>query len=225
MVDRQIHVAVSENVKKKGLLTRNRQEYLRYLTKKGADFLDAHTEWDIATIRYVKRHKERLKNDYFHRVSSVFSTISFDTRCTKIGATDGKKLLYFDNTYKQPSKRKFDAETRLSLGGNSHYSPDMIFSYTDTDGKPYVLCVEVYNGNKVGRVVGQLEKLFTILDTTKKIEQRIGVDAVPRILVTFDNENLQTKVMERVRVNPAFAVEGVEGLLLFGLDTEVWSDF
>lgn len=85
--------------------------------------------------------------------------------------------------------------------------------------------MEVYNGDKVHYVVSQLEKLFWILDNTRKIENRIGVDAVPRILVTFDNENLFEKVVERISKNRYFLVEGIEELLLFKLDVEAWNDF
>ena len=225
LVDRQVHFGVSENAKKKGFLQRHRQEYLRHLTPEGAKFLDKNTDLDLSNIRYPKRAGKRLKNDYFHRVSTIFTHISFERRVEESGGSDVKVLLYYDNTNKQLTKSKFDAETRLSLGGNKHYSPDMICSYVDANNEPHVFCIEVYNGNKVGRVVGQLEKLFAILDTSKRIEQRIGVDVVPRILVTFDNENLLAKVKERIQDNPVFAVEGIEDLLYFSSDIEIWNSF
>jgi hypothetical protein len=78
MVNRQIHTSVSENAKRKGFLQRTRHEYLRFLTKKGARFLDIHTELDFAKIRFPKRPEKRLKNDYFHRVSTIFINISFN---------------------------------------------------------------------------------------------------------------------------------------------------
>lgn len=80
---------------------------------------------------------------------------------------------------------------------------------------PHVYCLEVYNGNKLGYVTKQLEKLFLILDNTRLIENRIGVDAVPRILVTFDNEALKKKTMEYIQASAVFQVEGIEELVVF----------
>jgi len=54
----------------------------------------------------------------------------------------------------------------------------MICGYTAKNGKRQVFCIEVYNGgenysSKVAYVCRQLESLFKILDTSKKIENRI----------------------------------------------------
>ena len=225
LVDRQIHFGVSENAKRKGFLLRHRQEYLRHLTPEGAKFLNRNTDLEFSQIRHPKRAGKRLKNDYFHRVSTVFTHISFEKRVEENGYSNSKVLLYYDNSNKGNTKGKFDAETRLPLERDKHFTPDMICSYTDANQKPHVLCIEIYNGNKVGRVVIQLEKLFAILDTSTKIEERIEVDTVPRIIVIFDNENLMLKVKERVFSSHFFAVEGIHKLLLFALDTEIWESF
>ena len=74
-------------------------------------------------------------------------------------------------------------------------------------------------------MVSQLEMLFQILDTSKRVEQRVGVDATPCILVTFDNESLFKKVVERIKNNKCFWVEGIEHLMLFNLDMNVWDNF
>jgi len=197
---------------------------LRYLTKKGVSFLESNTDLAFNDIRFPKRPEKRLKNDYFHRVSTVFINISFDKRLEKTGATDRKFLVYYDNK-KESTSRNFDAETRMNLGGKKHFTPDVICGFTDAQGKPKVFCLEVYNGKKIGYVEKQLISLFKILESSKKIEQRIGVDAIPRILVTFDNDSLFQKVLERIKKNPFFRVEGIEQLLFFKLDTNVRKDF
>jgi len=115
LVNRMVHVSVSEQAKKKGLLQRNREEYLWYLTHLGAKFLDAKTDLSLAEIRRPKKPKLELKNDYFHRVSSIFIHISFEKRVQEIGGTDSKMLLYYDQRKKSKLKN-FDAETRLPLG-------------------------------------------------------------------------------------------------------------
>lgn len=70
-----------------------------------------------------------------------------------------------------------------------------------------------------------MEKLFWIIDNTRKLEQRIGIQTVPRILCALDNKALMKKIIEGVRGNPIFHVEGIEELIFFGLDMEVWENF
>jgi len=70
-----------------------------------------------------------------------------------------------------------------------------------------------------------LEKLFWILDNTTLIEDRIGIDAVPCILVTFDNEALMEKTMSHIKESDIFQVEGIENLIHFAIDSAVWKEF
>lgn len=224
LVDRQIHSSVSENAKKKWFLQRTRHEYLWYLTRKWALFLESNTELNFLEIRFPKRPSQRLKNDYFHRVSTIFINISFEKWLEKTGGKESQFLVYYDNR-KQSVKRNFEAETRLELGIKKHYTPDIICGFRDANSYLKIFCLEVYNGDKVGYVEQQLIQLFWILDSTKKIEQRIDMDAVPRILVTFDNEQLYLKVLSRIQQNNRFHVEGIEHLIFFNSDVNVWKKF
>jgi len=214
LVDRQIHSSVSENAKRKGFLQANRSEFLRHLTKKGVNFLASHTELPIEEIRYSKKLSKRLKNDYFHRVSTIFIHISFERRVEESGGSNAKFLVYYDGN-KNSTKAGFDTETRLPLGGDKHFTPDVICSYIDAQEITHVYCIEIYNGNRFGYVTKQLEKLFWILDNTTLIEDRIGGRAVPRILVTFDNEALMQKTVEYIQSAAIFQVEGIEELIVF----------
>ena len=49
--------------------------------------------------------------------------------------------------------------------------------------------------------------------------------AIPRILVTFDNEQLYLKVLSRLQKNNIFNVEGIEELILFNSDVNVRKKF
>lgn len=224
LVGRQIHLAVTENAKRKGFLQRTRQEYLRYLTKQGANFLDGHTELDLPNIRYPKKPKRWLKNDYFHRVSTIFIHISWNKWVEESNGSENNFLVYYDQR-KQSKAKRFEAETRLDLYWGKHFTPDVICSFKDQNGKYKLFCLEVYNGNNVGYVCSQLEKLFWILENTNKIENRIGVDVTPRILVVFDNESLLQKTTKRLQTNQNFRVHGIEQLLFFNLDERVWLEF
>jgi len=71
----------------------------------------------------------------------------------------------------------------------------------------------------------QLEKLFWIVEKTDKVENKIGVKAIPRILCICDNLNLLKGIIKRMRANKAFRVDGIEQLMFFNLDVNVWSNF
>lgn len=121
--------------------------------------METHTELGLLEIRFPKRPEKRLKNDYFHRVSTIFINISFDKWFQKKGSTDRRFLIYYDNK-KQSKIRKFEAETRLGLGSKKHYTPDVICGYMDAHFNAHVFCLEVYNGKYVDYVEKQLTLLF-----------------------------------------------------------------
>lgn len=223
-VGRQKHIATYNDPKNPDHIRRTRQEYLRHLTAKGTRFLQQQTE--LSEIHFPKRPKEYLSNDYAHRVSTISMHISFDKWMQQIGANKAQFLTYYKQRKDATSKR-FESETRISLDHNKHYTPDAICSFTH-EGKAQIYVLEVYNSkgnNRTQYVEQQLEKLFWIIDNTKKIEQRLGVDVVPRILCTLDTPNFRDAVIKRIKANPYFHVEGIEELLFFGLDSEIWDGF
>jgi hypothetical protein len=65
--------------------------------------------------------------------------------------------VYYDNN-KLSRNGKFEAETRLSLSANKHYTPDIVCGCSSS--LSMVFCVEVYNGNKVGYAEKQIIQLF-----------------------------------------------------------------
>ena len=121
--------------------------------------MEAQTGLNLLEIRFPKRPEQRLKNDYFHRVSTIFINISFDKWIEKIGGEQSKFLVYYDNR-KQSSKRNFEAETRLELGIKNHFTPDVICGFKTVDFLEKIFCLEVYNGKNVGYVEKQLIQLF-----------------------------------------------------------------
>jgi len=139
-----------------------------------------------------------------------------------------KQVLTYYNQYQNSKSKRFESETRLELKGEKHYTPDLFCSYITPEQQAHNFVLEVYNSNgnnRVGYVEQQLEKLFWILDKTKKIEERSGIDAIPRILCTFDSVPFLKGVLKRVLNNPFFRVEHIEKLLFFNLDSLVWQNF
>lgn len=71
----------------------------------------------------------------------------------------------------------------------------------------------------------QLRKLFSVLDSSRVIEQKVGRTAVPRILCVCDTEQLMSHIQKRLQADSTFRVEQIEQLLFFKLDKAVWTDF
>ncbi len=195
---RQLHYALIKDQSNPLHIRRTRQEYHRHLTVKGAKFLDSYTDLSLPDIRFPKRPKEYLSNDYFHRVSTIHIHLSFERWMKQITPTHKSFLTYY-NQYKNSKTKRFESETRLEINGGRHFSPDIICSHTTSNQEANIFVLEVYNSNgnnRIHYVEQQLEKLFWILDKTKKIEQRIGVDTIPRILCTFDSVSFLKGVLK-----------------------------
>jgi hypothetical protein len=220
---RQIYMAVSEKGAKQGKSVRVRYEDLHHLTKKGAKFLETPTDLQGMDIRYPKKPKPYLTNDYLHRVSTIWIHISFD-RWVKAKQGQNQTLLYYKQ-WRTGKSYKFEAETRLCLPQNKTFSPDMICYYQFPNQSSMLYCLEVYNGDKVTYASQQLETLLWIIEKTRLVENRVGVKAIPRMLCVCDNEALLLGIQQRLKANPVFNVEHIEELLFFNIDRVVWEDF
>jgi len=216
LVDRQVHQSAQGKGKQ---LIRSRQEYLRYLTLNGARLLATHTELELSQIKYSKKKSHRLQNDYFHRITTISIHIAFDQRVEECGGSKAQALVYY-HSQKNPNTKHFEIETRLQVNDTQHYTPDMICSYFDAQGQPHIYCVEVYKGNRISYIMQQLEKLFWILDNTTKIEQKVGLQAVPRLLIVFDNPTAMESVRTQMKVHPFFQVKGIGEVVLFGMERQ-----
>ncbi|MEM8529159.1 MAG: hypothetical protein AAGG68_31295 [Bacteroidota bacterium] len=218
LVDRQMH----QSVKKKGKkIARTREKYLRYLTLNGARLLDTHTELELQNIKYSKKKNEWLQNDYFHRISTISIHIALDKRVEESSGSQAQTLLYY-HSQKNPTSNRFEIETRLQVNESQHYTPDLIYSYFDAQNQPQIYCIEVYKGNRVGYIIQQLEKLFWILDNTTKIEQKVGLQTIPRLLIILDNPTTLQSVKDEIKVHPFFQVKGIGEVVLLKIEDKIW---
>lgn len=213
---------------------RVRHEDLHCLRLSGARFLDRRTDLCLQDIRFPVKPKQYLSNDYVHRVSSISMHISFEKRVEKMEAKNSKWLRYYDkNRENKISKSKYEIETCIRLVDGRYYTPDVLCSYQLPSQSPRVYCLELYNGrkykdgykNKVKYATDQLEKLLWIIDNTQKIEKKLQVEAVPRILCVCNNEKLLVSIQERIKTRKTFRVEYINQLIFFNLDYQVWEDF
>lgn len=222
--DKAIHISVPSSPKGK-IARRVRHEDLHYLTPKGAKFLDGETELALSFIRYPKKPKQTLSNDYLHRISTVSIHISYDKWIQENGFVERDFLVYYDKRGLYGEGKSFKSETRIDFDDGSHYSPDVIFSYSKEQGSPLLYCLEVYNGNRTKYVVEQLKKLFWIIEKTTKIGEKVKLKKIPRILCVFDNEPLLKNTIDRVKKDSFFSFQGIEQLLFLNLDKQVWEQF
>lgn len=133
-------------------------------------------------------------------------------------------LLYYRQN-KQSKVKRFESDTRLELKEGRHFSPDMILSYAASSEQVFVFCLELYNGDKVKYATEQLKKLFWIIDNSRKIEQKVDLNSIPRILCVCDNEGLLKKIQERIKNDKFFWVKHIEKLIFFNLDYAIHLDF
>lgn len=223
--NRIAHVAVPNKALRTGVAKRVRHEDLHYLTLKGAKFLDSNTELCLPDIRYPKKQRRTLSNDYIHRVSTIFMHISFHRWIDQNDYSNTDFRVYYDNLKNKGQSDSFKSETRIDFRDGRHFSPDVILAYRNADKKPLVFCLEIYNGNRTKYVVEQLKKLLWIIEKTTWIGKKMKVQKTPRILCTCDNQNLMDNVIGRIKEDEAFLVDYIEQLIFFKLDAEVWENF
>ena len=226
LTGRQINYSISnkEMILDKTPAHRKRREDLHFLTLKGVRFLDTYTELNLEAIRYPKKSRMYLANDYFHRVSTISIHISFEKWVEENNLLNKKVLQYYRHN-KQRGGRSFESETRLQLENNKHYTPDMIFGFSNQRGEQQVFCLELYNGDKVKYATEQLKKLFRIIDNSNKVEQKVNLTSVPRILCVCDNEKLMKQIQKRMRNDQFFWVNHIENLIFFNLDKNIHQKF
>ncbi|MEL7120696.1 MAG: hypothetical protein AAFO07_14690 [Bacteroidota bacterium] len=85
--------------------------------------------------------------------------------------------------------------------------------------------MEVYNGDKTTYIIEQLKKIFRVIENTQAFEQKIGVSAVPQLLMTFDSHEMRDRILEYIQKDKFFMIEGIEELIYCAFDEEIWEDF
>ena len=143
-VTKLTHMATPRGANKDTIVRRVRHEDMHYLTKKGATFLDSLTELSFADIRYARKIKHTLSNDYFHRMSTVSMNISFDYWIEENELHNPKYLVYYDKRGLVEEGEFFKSETRIDLKENRHYTPDVLVRFSKKE-EPFAFVLELYH--------------------------------------------------------------------------------
>ncbi len=211
----------------KALLRYGQQlERIHFLTRKGATFLVSHTpNLHLDHIRYPKSTTTLFTHDYFHRVSSINTHISF---ITWLNSHDFSLIGYYDyfdviGSRKKHSSEPMKAVTRIEFGNEHFLDPDGIAIY-DNQGKPKITLIETYNGKNTKRVIEQLRKHIYIIKHGLAA-YKFNLQAPTRVCCTFEDENARNAVIKSLQTDPYFQFTNVEYYFFFGVAEKVWSDF
>jgi hypothetical protein len=207
-----------------GNAKQGRLSSILHLTNKGAKFLLEHTELEEHEVKHPSRNSIILTNDYFHRLNSVQTHISYDQFIKTHGYESLALHTYYDKgTGSQRSiKQKFQSATRLDFSDGTHIEPDLIAWYQKPDKKRLLFCIEVYNGHDTKRVITQLYKLLKATQLGLA-PIRYGHDKDNRVLVIFEHESNMQAVLKKLSATTL--PDGVERYLFFNLIERVSTDF
>ena len=217
-------VSISEALKKRIEIKKVRQEGIYFLTKKGAEFLDEEARLDIRGIRYPKRIKKSLSNDYFHRISSVSLHIAYNQWIEKNDFKHKETLLYYDKR-KKFKKLKTKIESRIKLKNGDTKTPDLVMGYENKEGEGKVFIIEIYNGSRKTYLIEETKELITALQENHELSLRVGVEKFPRILITCEDTAKIKRAIDGIKKDPFFNFKQIDQMLFFNTDSQVWEDF
>lgn len=199
---------------------------IHFLSNKGANVLEEHGLLTAEEIKYPKSKNTFFRQDYFHRVATINSEISFERWLLENNASKLFCCNYSDKTGSQRNSTQtgtLKSVTRLTFESGSYIEPDIIFGYQRNE-KNYLFCLEIYNGKDTKRVIEQLVKLA---EATKEslVAQAFGYQNANRVLCSFEYESNMKAVLERITREPTFQKAGIEKFFFFNLHDKVKENF
>lgn len=211
----------------KALLRYGKQlERIHFLTPKGATLLVNNTpNSHLDHIRYPKSSTTLFTHDYFHRVSSINTQISFYTWL----CNHNMDLVTYTNYFDVVGSRKNHADdpmhsiTRIDFENGHFLDPDGVGVYENNE-QPKITLIETYNGMNTKRVIEQLRKhIYVIKHGLAAI--KYNVEAPTRVCCTFENTNAIKAVLKKLQDDPYFQFSNIEYYFFFGVAEKVWEDF
>jgi len=207
-----------------------RVQNIYYLLKKGALFISENLGIELEDIQYPKNIDGIFRNDYFHRISTVNSQISFEQWAKRLDYT----VLFFHTYFHKVGSAKGTKDnnplksiTRIEIDETTFIEPDAIFLYR-TKERLQLMVLEVHNGKDVTRLVNQLKLISFAVSKglfTSKYKKQYGLETVPRILVTLESDNMIRLVQKRMNEDKFFNVIWMSKAFLFKVDTKTWGNF
>lgn len=207
-----------------------RAENINYLLPRGAKLLAENNGMGLEQIHYPKNIDGIFRNDYFHRISTVSTQISFELWAKRLDY----EVLFFETYFHKVGSAKTAKDdnplrsiTRVSFADGSFIEPDAIFA-VDKGDKKLFFCLEVHNGVDVSRLVEQMKRISRAVAKgfiTDLYKEKYWLAQTPRILCTVETENMLSLVLKRIRADTFFTPAWMRDVFLFNVADKVWEDF
>lgn len=178
-----------------------RIDNLNFLTPKGAKLLKNSTE--IEEIQHPKNPNNFFSNDFIHRINTLDCWIGFEIWAKNKGYDIDFVDAYFlkNGAIKRGG---LESRTRLHLEDGTHYEPDLIARYTDSENKRHLFILELYNDISATRPTKSLKKSLKGLimgSATDKYNHDRGY----RVLAVFEKGNVMENTIKNVQAEPEFS--------------------
>ena len=216
------HAEYATVTRKKGQADR-----IHFLTRKGVKILMEELGYREEQIRYPRSVNSIFKSDYFHRISTINTRISYEKWARENGFEQSFFDTYFDKVGSQRNQEETGALhslTQIQFHDGHYVQPDAIFSYVKPDIKQKLWMLEVWNGNNTKNVLDRLEELRTAIQEGIPSE-KYGLQVPSRIINTFEYEGNMKAVLHGLSQKNEFSLGGIENYFYFGLAESIWQNF
>lgn len=197
---------------------------LYFLTIKGVNILtDLH---DIGEIKYPKSTSTLFKNDFFHRIHTIDSIISYDKWIEQSTNIRLFFEVYFDSIGSQKSPiLKNTSKTHIKLNENTGITPDCIFAYEDVQDNKRLFVLEISNGRDTGRTTQQIKNNLIAM-YKGIISKKYNIEEMPTLLVIFENESHKNGVQKAIqKAGFLETFEDCDKYLFFALHSQIIDDW
>ncbi len=181
---------------------------------------------DVGEIKYPKSTSTMFKNDFYHRMHTIDTMISFDTY---LGQSTHIKLfcdVYFDSIGSQKSEiLKNTSKTNIRLSPDSTITPDIIFATQSINKEKCLFVLEMSNGKDTGRTTQQIRNNLVAMYEGKTSE-KYSLQEMPILLVVFEHEAHKEGVKNAMIKNNFLEVfEDCDKYVFFALHQNIIEDW
>ena len=177
---------------------------LHNLTKQGAELLIDEFEHLAENINYPKNRLKPAFRDYFHRVATIDTHISFRKSAISRGFEVDFFEHYFDKTgANRGSTQKLRAKTKIDLEASRYLIADGAGRYFDGEKKNLFL-IEVHNGRDTKKL---MQQLFNHLEAIGLGSPSLQYkhDRGHRVFIVFEHKGIMQATIKRLQNSPQFS--------------------
>ena len=216
------HAEYAPTKRKKG-----QAERIHFLTRKGVKILMEELGYREDQIKYPRSVNSIFKSDYFHRISTINTRISYEKWAKENCFEQSFFDTYFDKVGSQRNQEETGALhslTQIKFHDGHYVQTDAIFSYMKPDMKPKLWMLEVWNGNNTKNVIERMEELRNAIQEGIPSE-KYNLQVPSKVINTFEFEGNMKAVIKGLSQKNEFSLGGIENYFYFGLAESIWQNF